>query len=113
MKKAQDNIYAKSGLKFKNFSAEDKSSEYYTHTFTIKDKNGLFRIAKKTPTKLGWFVTIWKRGSDNIIASYNQSDSIDFIVIAISDGNNLGGVVLPKTILTKKNIFGANGKEDK
>lgn len=111
VKNAQDNIYAKCGLKFENFSPEDESSEYYAHTFTIKDKKGLFRIAKKTPTKSGWFVTIWKRGSDNIIAPYDESDSIDFVVIAVSDGNNLGEFVFPKTILTKKNIFSANGKE--
>ena len=113
VKNAQNNIYAKCGLKFENFSPEDESSEYYAHTFTIKDKKGLFRIAKKTPTKSGWFVTIWKRGSDNIIAPYNESDSIDFVVIAVSDGNNVGEFVFSKTILTKKNIFGANGKEGK
>lgn len=47
-------MYAKWGLKFKNFSPENESSEYYAHTFTIKDKKGLLRIAKK-PDKI-WFV---------------------------------------------------------
>ena len=36
VKNAQDDIYAKCGLKFENFSPEDESSEYYAHTFTIK-----------------------------------------------------------------------------
>ncbi|MDC3180968.1 MepB family protein [Gammaproteobacteria bacterium] len=44
---------------------------------------------------------------------YNESDSIDFVVVAVSDGNNVGVFVFPKTILTKKNIFSANGKEGK
>ena len=85
VKNAQGNMYAKCGLKLEKFSPEDESSEYYAHTFTIKGKKGLFRIAKKTPTKSGWFVTIWKRGSDNIIAPYDESDSIDFVVIAVSE----------------------------
>ena len=34
-------------------------------------------------------------------------------MIAVSDGNNIGEFVFPKTILTKKNIFSANGKEGK
>jgi hypothetical protein len=55
-------------------------------------------------------VTIWKRGTDNIIAPYSEPDSIDFVVIAVSDGNNLGEFVFPTTILTKKNIFSAKGK---
>jgi hypothetical protein len=113
VKNAQDNIYAKCGLNLEDFSPEDESSEYYAHTFTIKGKKGLFRIAKKTPAKSGSFVTIWKRGSNNIIAPYDESDSIDFVVIAVADGNNVGEFIFPKNILAKKNIFSANGKEGK
>lgn len=113
IKNTQSNIYAKYGLEVKNFAPENESSEYYAHTFTIQDKNGLFRIAKKTPAKLGWFVTIWKRGVDGIIAPYDKSDAIDFVVIAVSDGNNIGEFIFPKKILLKKNIFSANGKEGK
>jgi hypothetical protein len=113
VKNAQGNIYPKCGLKLEKFSPEDESLEYYAHTFTLQDKNGLFRIAKKTPTKTGWFVTIWKRGSDNIIAPYNESDSIDFVVIAVFNDDNVGEFIFPKTILAKKNIFCSNGKEGK
>ena len=113
VKNAQENMYDKCDLKFENFSPEYESSEYYAHTFTIKGKKGLFRIAKKTPTKSGWFVTIWKRGSDNIIAPYKESDDIDFVVVAVYDDKNIGEFVFPKTILTQKNIFSANGKEGK
>lgn len=113
VKNAQVNMYAKCGLKFENFSPEDESSEYYAHTFTIKGKNGLFRIAKKTPTKSGYFVTIWKRGADSIIAPYEEADAIDFVVVAVSDGNRVGEFIFPKTVLAKKNIFSANGKEGK
>jgi hypothetical protein len=113
VKNAQDNMYSKCNLEIEKFSPEDESSEYYAHIFTIKGKKGLFRIAKKTPTKSGWFVTIWKRGADSIIAPYEESDTIDFVVIAVSDGNNVGEFIFPKTVLAKKNIFSANGKEGK
>ena len=113
VKNAQDSIYAKCGLKFESFSPEDESLEYYAHTFTIKGKKGLFRIAKKTPTKSGWFVTIWKRGADSIIAPYEESDTIDFVVIAVFDGSNVGEFIFPKTVLTKENIFSVDGKEGK
>lgn len=106
-------MYAKCNLEIENFSPEDESLDYFAHTFTIKDKKGLFRIAKKTPTKSGWFVTIWKRGADNIIAPYEESDPIDFVVIAVSNGHNVGEFIFPKTVLTKKNIFSINGKEGK
>ena len=76
-------------------------------------KKGLFRIAKKTPTKVGWFVTIWKRGTDSIIAPYESSDAIDFVVVAVLDGNHVGEFIPPKPILIQKNIFTANGKKGK
>ncbi len=113
VKNAHDAMYAKCGLILENFAPEDKSSAYYAHTFTIKDKRGLFRIAKITPTKAGSFVTIYKRGVDSIISPYEVSDSIDFVVIAVVDGNNVGEFVFSKTVLCEKNIFSIDGKEGK
>lgn len=113
VKNAQKNMYTKYGLKIENFFPEKESSEYHAHTFTLKNKHCLFRIAKKTPTKTGWFVTIWKRDADNIIAPYDRTDAIDFVVIAVFDNNNVGEFIFPKTILLKKNIFSENGKEGK
>ncbi|RUP36165.1 MAG: hypothetical protein EKK63_18210 [Acinetobacter sp.] len=113
VKNVQSNMYAKYGLKIENFFPEEESSEYHAHTFTLKNKNGLFRIAKKTPAKTGWFVTIWKRGADNIIVPYDRTDAIDFVVIAVSDNKNVGEFIFPKTILLKKNIFSENAKEGK
>lgn len=113
VKNALDSIYAKCNLHFENFSPEDESSAYYAHTFTIKGKQGLFRIAKKTPTKSGSFVTIWKRGPDGIILPYESSDAIDFTVIAVSNENDIGVFIFPKSLLIKKNIFSAHGTEGK
>lgn len=106
-------MYSKCGLKFENFFPENESSEYYAHTFTIKDKNGLFRIAKTTPTKSGSFATIWKRGVDSVIAPYEESDTIDFVVISVLNGDKVGEFIFPENILIKHNIFSANGKEGK
>lgn len=113
VKNARDNMYAKSNLEIKAFFPEDESSEYYAHTFTVKGKKGLFRIAKKTPTKTGWFVTIWKRGADNIIAPYDRSDDINFAVIVICDDTHIGEFIFPKNILVKENILSVNGKGGK
>ena len=53
-KNAQDSLYTKSSLKLEDFSPEDESAEYYAHTFTIENRKGLFRVAKKTLTKSGF-----------------------------------------------------------
>ncbi len=49
VKNAQSTMYSICKLEIEKFFPEDESSEYYAHTFTIKGKKGLFRIAKKTP----------------------------------------------------------------
>ena len=111
--KAQSKLYAECGIKIENFAPEKESSEYYAHTCLIQSKKILFRIAKKTPTKTGWFVTIWKRGADNIIAPYDESDSVDFVVVAIINNNNIGQFIFPKSILLKKTIFSTNNEGGK
>lgn len=113
VKNTQSNIYDKCGLKIKNFSLEKESLEYFAHSFSILDKKCLFRIAKKTPTKTGSFVTLWKRGSDNIIAPYDESDKIDFVVIAVAEENNIGEFIFPKDILFDKKIFSTEHQEGK
>ena len=102
VKNAQGKLYAECGIEIENFAPEKESAEYYAHHCLLKTKNILFRIAKKTPTKIGWFVTIWKRGADNIIAPYDASDPIDFVVVAILKNNEVGQFIFPKSILLKK-----------
>ena len=101
----QNQLYTQCNLIIEHFTPEPESSEYYAHTFTLKNQNGLFRIAKKTPTKTGWFVTLWKRGADNIIAPYDESDSVDFVVISIVSDHNVGQFIFSKKVLREKNIF--------
>lgn len=113
VKNVRSNIYAKCGLKIDKFFPEKESSEYYAHTFVLQDKNVLFRVAKKTPTKTGWFVTIWKRGADNIITPYDEYDSVDFVVIAVYDNNSVGEFIFSKAVLLKENIFSTKSKEGK
>ena len=113
IRKIQSKLYSECDIEIDNFKSEEESDEYFAHTFDVKDKKALFRIAKKTPTKTGWFVTIWKRESDNIIAPYDASDSIDFVVIAVSDNGNIGEFIFPKSILLKQNIFSVNHKGGK
>ncbi len=110
---AQNSLYDTCGFTVKNFSAENESEEYYAHSYLLGAKNIRFRIAKKTPTKTGWFVTMWKKNQNNIIAPYESSDQVDLFVINIVDQNRIGQFVFPKSILVEKNIFSTKAKEGK
>ena len=110
---AQNCLYDACDLKVANFLPEQESSKYHAHCYCLGIKNVRFRIAKKTPTKTGWFVTIWKRGADGIIAPYDQSDLVDFFVVGIVNHSKIGQFIFPKSVLLEKNIFSENGKGGK
>jgi len=113
VKEAQNLLYDACDFKINNFIPEPESREYYAHSFSLNKKNIRFRIAKKTPTKTGWFVTIWKRGADGIIAPYDESDPVDFVVVSILNNHKIGQFIFPKSVLLKQKIFSANNKGGK
>lgn len=92
---------------------EDENIEYGAYGFEINDLNIKFRVAKITPTKIGQFVTLWKRVGKGPIQPYDSSDLIDFIIVCTRDDKNFGQFVFPKSALINQNIFSAEGKGGK
>ena len=92
---------------------ESESSEYGAYTFDINSKSIIFRVAKITPTKNGQFVTIWKRNDSGVIAPFDFSDPIDFVIITVRFENRLGFFMFPKIILVQKGVFSTAVKEGK
>lgn len=110
---AQNAFYDICGFKVQNFIAENESTEYYAYSYLLGTKNVKFRIAKKTPTKTGWFVTMWKRNPSGIIAPYENTDLVDLFVINIVDKDKIGQFVFSKLVLVDKNIFSNKEQEGK
>lgn len=109
----QNSLYDTCGFKLHDFIAENESAEYYAYSYLLDTKNVKFRIAKKTKTKIGWFVTIWKRNLNGIIMPYESIDQIDLFVVNVVDANRIGQFVFPKSILIDKNILSTTEKEGK
>ena len=108
IKNKQFEVYEASGLTISNFTQEQEGQEYYANTCLVNNKNAIFRVAKKTPTKTGYFVAIWKRNKDKITAPYDKSDLVDFIIICIINGNRIGQFIFPKSVLIKNKIMSVN-----
>lgn len=92
---------------------EIESAEYGGFVFTLNGFNVRFRVAKITPTKIGQFVTLWKRSACGPIQPFDASDSVDFFVISVRSNKNFGQFVFPKSILCEKNVFSINSKGGK
>lgn len=103
------NRYQSAGLLCSNIYIEPESKEYSACRFIINHKQAHFRVAKITPTKIGQFVTLWKRTAHGPIAPYDESDAIDLCIVSVSSNNHFGQFVFPKSILLKQGILSKNG----
>jgi hypothetical protein len=110
---AKQILYSKLNAELKNIKLEKESAAYNACTFKVNESSILYREAKITPTKIGQFVTIWKRNSKGITEAFNVDDDIDLVVISCRHGVQFGQFVFPKAILGEKKIFTKNNIEGK
>jgi hypothetical protein len=110
---AKEQIYDRSGFELTNQKLNNESIEYGACSFELNEMKVQFRVSKITPTKIGQFVTIWKRGKNGITQPFDISDNLDFIIIASRSENNVGQFIFPKAVLADKGIITRKGKEGK
>ena len=110
---AQKIAYEPSGLQCTNFEKEAESEEYGACVFEMASKCIKFRVGKITPTKVGQFVTLWKRIGDGDILPHDLADPFDFFVVSVRDAEHFGQFVFPKMILYEKDIVSKEGKGGK
>lgn len=106
---AQKLAYEPSGFMCKNVVQETESQEYGACTFEMNNKKIIFRSAKITPTKIGQFVTLWKRIRNGPILPYDMADSIDLFVVSVRTAKYFGQFVLPKNVLYEKGFVSKEG----
>lgn len=110
---AQKLAYEPSGLIINNFTAETESEEYAASEFKMNHREIKFRAAKITPTKIGQFVTLWKRIGNGPIQPFDLEDPIDLFVISVRTPLHFGQFVFPKSVLHEKGILANGDKEGK
>lgn len=106
-------VYDKYNFELSNLVMDSESAEYQACSFKLNSFQIIHRLSKITPTKIGQFVTIWKRNNKGITAPFDVSDDFDFIVITSKSGENLGQFVFPKSVLLEKGIISNNNNSGK
>ena len=110
---AKEHLYDKFGFECSLLEKAKESADYGAYSFTLNQKSILFRTAKITPTKIGQFVTLWKRIDKGPIQPFDYTDAIDLIVISVRKENRVGQFVFPKSMLCEKGIISTTTKEGK
>jgi hypothetical protein len=110
---AQKLIYQPAGLVCSHIAQEAESADYGAYTFQLGNQRILFRVAKITPTKIGQFVTVWKRIGNGPIMPYDLADPIDLFVISVRSGQHFGQFVFPKAVLHAHGVVSQAGNGGK
>lgn len=106
-------VYDKCNFEFSNLVIDSESEEYQACSFKLNSLQIIHRLSKITPTKIGQFVTIWKRNSKGITAPFDFSDNFDFIIITSKSNEKIGQFVFPKSVLLEKGIISNNNNSGK
>lgn len=110
---AKELAYDACGFEFKNVQVHSESAEYAACSFELNVNHIEHRCSKITPTKIGQFVTIWKRNKEGITAPFDLTDGIDFIIITARNENDFGQFIFPAGVLADKGIISTNDKGGK
>ncbi len=110
---AQKLVYEPHGLICTNIKKEAESEAYGAFVFELNNRRITFRVAKITPTKIGQFVTLWKRIGNGPIMPHDMEDPVDLFVISVRTTQHFGQFVFPKAVLQSKDIVSRNGRGGK
>ncbi len=110
---AADRVYGPLGLEYAALQVEPESAEYGACRFDLGGQSLVFRASKITPTKIGQFVTCWKRIDNGPIQPFDTSDPFDLLVISCRSKEHFGQFVFPKLVLREKDIVSDQGKGGK
>lgn len=109
----QDHVFKPNHFSYSQAQLEPESAEYSAAKFEVNGFKVRFRVAKITPTKIGQFVTLWKRKDKGAIQPFDKSDPIDLFIIATRFDNHFGQFVFPKAALIEHDIVSIEGKGGK
>jgi hypothetical protein len=87
--------------------------EYGSCYFYLNAQCIQFRVGKLTPTKLGHFVTFYKKPIQGPIQPYSKEDPFNFLVISVSKNREMGQFVFSKKALEYQEIIAHDGIEGK
>lgn len=101
------------GVNIANICREEETGDYCGYNFQLGSFHIKYRKGKVTPKKIGQFVALWKRSTEEKTEPYHIDDNFDFYLVETEHEHNRGCFMFPKTILSDKQILSVEGKEGK
>jgi hypothetical protein len=96
-----------------NYQLHKESKAYKACSYEINGVKIIERTAKITPTKIGQFVTCWKRNSAGITEPHKDSDDVHFFYIKVIYNDQKGVFKFSKETLIEHGILSTEKKDGK
>lgn len=106
-------IYDPCNFGFNGLKMNPESAAYGACSFNLNGFSVQHRVAKITPKKTGQFTAIWKRNKNGTTEPYHLADNIDFLVITVRQGPDLGQFIFPQAVLAAQGIFSTHAQRGK
>lgn len=92
---------------------EEQNSDYEGLVLLFGEHSVRSRLAKKTPTKKGYFVVAWEKDRFNENKPFDDESSPDLLMISIIDQAKSGLFIFPKSILIKHKVLNSGNIKGK
>ncbi|MFI9102209.1 MepB family protein [Streptomyces fildesensis] len=109
LRAAKTRVYDVNGFVCSRPVPEAESADYGAHEFTLDGASVRFRAARTTPTKIGQFVTVWKRSPEGPIQPFDSTDPVDLFVVGSREDQHFGQFVFPREVLCERDVVSRNG----
>lgn len=107
------NLISALGLHISAAVPEVDNAEYGAVVSNVGGGSVRFRVGKQTPTKVGLFVSVWRRAEDGSTEPFAAEDGVDLLVITARTGPRIGQFVFPTSALVEHGIVSVAGRGGK
>ena len=110
----KERMYKPANFSVTAVQEEIQNRTYGAGTFHLDSKTIRFRVAHKTPTKVGQFVAFWEKDTDDTNQPFAYEEAPDLLVITNFDDNDRWGqFIFPKEVLLEHNVLRSHSTKGK
>lgn len=106
-------MWQAAALEYKQIQPEPESADYVAHSLHLNGRSAVFRQAKTTPTKVGQFVTLWRRSVKGPIRPFDTDEGVELFVVQAGLAAGLGQFVFPLSVLAHRGVVSIDGRGGK
>ncbi|WP_242685740.1 MepB family protein [Staphylococcus simiae] len=96
-----------------DITKERYNHDYEAAIFNYNNNSYRSRMAKKTPTKEGYFVTCWTKDDNNRNRPFSMNETTDYLAVVVEDHDLTGVFIFPRQSLIDRSISTTEKRQGK